>query len=170
MASTSQSPRLRTSQDTTTHLTDIQSGAGRSHTVTGPPPGCPRRQKLLHKTKAFQTVRAVSRRSRKPGSALNKTTISLSGTAQPQQAPKTKPSNHQQQARNLLESNEKFTGYPAPAPPSSCYFAPLTRSGSRNSAIRGQELERVPDLLLFAFCAGIRSGACGAGVWGKNPG
>lgn len=49
-------------------------------------------------------------------------------------------------------------GFKSPSP---------TRSGSRNSAMRGQELERVPDLFLSAVCAGIRSVVLEYGTLGQ---
>lgn len=72
MASTSQSPRLRTSQDTTTHLTDIQSGAGRSHTVTGPPPGCRRPRKFLPKPRRSRQYAPYLAACENPGAPSTK--------------------------------------------------------------------------------------------------
>lgn len=45
-----------------------------------------------------------------------------------------------------------------------------TRSGSRNSAMRGQELERVPDLFLFVrFPVALRGSTRGSGLRNSHP-
>ncbi len=72
--------------------------------------------------------------------------------------------------RNPREFNAKPSGDQGRKPSLTCSFQPLTRSGSRNSAMRGQELERVPDLFLFVrFPVALRGSTRGSGLRNSHP-